>query len=409
MKKAIPLIVVSVLWLAACGPAEEPAEPGGTAPAELAFDTVQVSDQANLWWARDAADLNGDDLLDLVLQDNNGHGGWLGWLEARDGGRSWHPHVIAETAPDGQTFAVGDLQAGDVDNDEDPDIFAFAHPGEWDESSAPTTVYWYENADAWTPHEIGQVPAFVKDVNAADFNEDGRLDLVTITYEKNNLTIFRQDSPTSWTKVQDVTVENLHEGMDVGDLDGDGDLDIAANGYWIENPGGDLSGAWTVRTIAEKWHNQTGDWSKNATKVTVHDLNGDGRGEVFISHSERAGYPLAWYGSEDPTDGAWTEHVIVEDWPAAQSMQIADMDLDGDHDVVAGVNRGRAEDLDQTSFPVTVFLNEGDGQSWSRHEITDEGIYNAQLADVDGDGDQDLFRLASHDAETLDLLFNQVQ
>lgn len=404
-------LISCLLSLAACTEGDRQVQTVTLTPAEMSFEPAIVSETANLWWARDAVDLNGDGLLDVALQNDNGHGGWLGWLEAQEGARSWQQHIIAETAPNGETFAVGDLEAGDVDNDGDPDIFAFAHPGEWDEGGAPTTIYWYENGegDTWTPHEVGQAPAFIKDVNIADFNNDDRLDLVTITYEKKNLSIFRQDSPTSWTKVQDFTIENLHEGMDVGDIDGDGDLDIATNGYWVENPGGDLSGPWTVRSIADKWHNQDGDWSKNATKVTVADIDNDGRGEVFITHSERAGYPLAWYDSENPKDGSWSEHIIIEDWPAAQSMQIADMDLDGDLDVISGVNQGRAKNLDQSSFPVTVFLNEGGGQSWTRHEVTDQGIYNAEVADVDGDGDPDLFRLASHDAETFELLLNQVQ
>ena len=413
--RTMRLFVLSLLSMAisltGCAPGDEAAEQGRAPAGDLAFEPVVVSQNANLWWARHAADINGDGLLDVALSNNNGHGGWLGWLEAQDGGRSWLQHVIAELAPGGQTFAGGDLQTADFDQDGDPDILAFAHPGEWDDSAAPTTLYWYENANGtgWTPHEIGEAPAFVKDVNVADFSDDGRPDVVTITYDENKMTVFRQDEPGAWTKVSEFTVENLHEGMDVGDIDGDGDVDIAANGYWIENPGGDLTADWPVYTIDQKWHDQTGDWSKNAAKVTVRDITGDGRAEVFISHSERAGYPLAWYEADAPKSGTWTEHVIVEDWPAAQSMQIADMDLDGDYDVVAGVNRGRARNLGESTFPVTIFLNEGEGEKWSRHDISQDGIYNGELADVDGDGDQDLFRLASHDADTLLLLLNQVR
>ncbi len=393
-----------VLLLAACETAPQATEQR----AQLAFDTVRVATDANLWWARGLADLNSDGLIDVALQDNNGHGGWLGWLEARDGGRSWVRHTIAEKGPKGETFAAGDLDVGDFDNDGDIDVLGFEHQGEWDKGSAPTNIYWYSNPE-WKPVLIGSAPEFVKDVSVADFNGDGKLDVVTITYQKNMLTVFRQDAPDSWTKVQDFMVPNLHEGMDVGDLDGDGDPDVAANGYWLENPGADLTGEWVVRSIDDKWHNQDGDWSKNATKVSVGDANGDGRADVFISHSERAGYPLAWYEAADPKNGAWTEHIIAEEWPAAQSMQLADMDLDGDMDVIAGVNAGRAKNLEFTSYPVTVFLNGGDGLSWTRSEITDQGIYNGQVADVDGDGDQDIFRLASHDATAFNILINTIK
>ena len=56
---------------------------------------------------------------------------------------------------------------------------------------------------------------------------DGKLDLVAITFVQNTMTVFRQDSPSKWTVAQRLTLKNLHEGMDVGDIDGDGDTDIA--------------------------------------------------------------------------------------------------------------------------------------------------------------------------------------
>ena len=372
----------------------------------LQFTAIPVTEEANMWWARVPADLTGNGLTDLALQDGNAYGGWLGYLEAVDL-HTWEVKVIAETAPGGGTFSCGDLDAGDIDGDGDIDILGFEHPGEWDSAGAPTTIYWYSNPE-WDPTFIGTAPDFIKDVNLADLNQDSKLDLVTITYEESNLKVHRQDSPGTWTTVLDTTVTNLHEGMDVGDIDGDGDIDIATDGYWIVNPGGDMTGDWQILSIDEKWHNQDGDWSRNATKVFCRDINNDGKAEVFISHSERAGYPLAYYQSDDPSSGKWTEHVIKDNFIAAHTVQVFDFDLDGDYDVLSGVNMNRAKAIGvEDSFPVIIFLNEGE-DTWTEFLLSEGGIYNGQCADIDGDGDIDIFRLPTHDDTHFEILRNLI-
>ena len=381
--------------------------------AALRFEAVPIEDEAELWWARVPGDVNGDGLMDFIVQNNNGFGGWLGWYEAQDEGKTWRRHIIAEKAPNDSLFAAGDLDAGDIDGDGDVDALGIQHAGEWEDAGAPALLYWYENAlaegdSAWTPHAIGEVPDAVKDVNLVDLNADGLLDLAVMTFEESIMSIFRQDAPDDWTLVQELTIENLHEGMDACDLDGDGDVDLAANGYWLDNPGGDLTGTWDVRSIDERWHTQTGDWSRNATKVFCRDVTGDGRPEVFMTHSERSGYPVAWYEAPEEKGGAWTMHTVADSLPAAHTLQVYDMDGDGDQDVVAGVNKNRAVNLGiEEDYPVVVYLNGGDGETWTPHVITDEGIYNGQVVDLEGDGDYDLFRLVTHDEKHFEVLVNQ--
>ncbi len=371
------------------------------------FKTYVIDENADLWWARALGDINKDGLLDIALQNNNGHGGWLGWLESANKGQSWKRHIIAEAAPGGGTFACGDMDIGDIDNDGDLDILGFKHPGEWDDGGAPTDIFWFENPE-WKSHHIGQAPDFIKDLNLVDFNQDNKLDLVTITYTENTMSIFRQDSPDSWVRVKEIKLENLHEGMDAGDIDGDGDPDVAANGYWVNNPGGDLTGKWSIFSIDSKWHNQDGDWSKNACKVFCRDITGDGRVEVFISHSERKGYPVSWYSSNDPA-GSWTEHVIAKELPAAHTLQVFDMDSDGDFDVLSGLNKNRAKALDIESFPVIIYLNQGDNEKWKELRLTEDGIYNGQIGDLEGDGDNDIFRLPTHNGNIFEVWINQTK
>jgi hypothetical protein len=385
--------------------------------APLQFESRTIETEAVLWWARALGDVNGNGLTDLLLQDNNGHGGTLRWYETRAEGTAWTSHLIAERAPNGSPFAAGDLAAADINNNGQLDVLGLAHPGEWKQAGAPTEIYWYENPglpgnpaqEAWIPHPIGRAPAFVKDLGLADFNGNGRLDLVVITFEGNRFLVFRQDSPTKWTKVQDFVIPNLHEGLDLGDITGNGRPDVATNGYWVENPGGDLTGEWIVRSIDQKWHNQTGDWSRNATKVFCRDITGDGRVEVFLSHSERGDYPVSWYRAEDPREGPWIEHVITDRLIAVHTLQVFDFNGNGHYDVLVGANTGRARALGATEFPVIIFLNQGDNQKWDEFLVTNEGIYNGQVADLTGNGRPDIFRMSSHDATRFEVLVNQSQ
>jgi len=102
--------------------------------------------------------------------------------------------------------------------------------------------------------------------------------------------------------------------------------------------------------------------------------------------------------------------VIVEELPAAHTLQVFDMDLDGDLDVVTGINSARAVNLDPKidRFGVMVMLNQGDG-AWKRKLIEIDGIYNGRVADFEGDGDYDIFRYPNHEATELFFIENQVR
>jgi hypothetical protein len=399
--------VLSAALVLLVGCSDTPDAGDNADPRPVGFHAVTISDEAELWWARTLADINGDSLIDVVLQHANGSGGWLGWLEATtDSTGGWPRHIIADSLADGRRFAAGDLDHGDLDGDGDPDVIGVVHPGEWTDADAPAYLYWFEN-HSWERHPIGQIPDALKDIDLADFDGDGRLDIVAVTFEEHVLTIFRQQADGTFSIAHQIVLENLHEGMDTGDLDGDGDPDIATNGYWLENPGQDLSRPWSVGVIDEIWHNQTGDWSRNATKVAVADLDGDGRNEVLIAHSERTGYPLALYRLDDPDSGTWSKTVLLDSLPAAHSLQVADFDGDGRSDILTGVNRSRAQNLDLQDFPVYLVMNREAG--WDTVRIHSEGIYNAQVADFDADGDPDVFRYPTHDDTHFEVLVNRTR
>lgn len=374
-------------------------------PAELTFESRQLVDDARWWWAVTIGDITGDGLADVVFIDNNSSGGDLGFRTGQKGGGIWQTTIIADEAPGGGDFASGDLEIGDMDGDGDLDVLAVKHTGEWDDAGAEAELFWYKNPE-WQPHKIGTVPDAVKDISLADFNNDKRLDLAVITFDEHSLSIFQQNIDNTFSRVKFMKVPNLHEGMDVGDYDADGYTDIFANGYCFVNPGGTLENEWRIEIIDRKWHNQSGDWSQNATKHFCVDLNDDGKTEVFISHSERNGYPVSWY---ERTEDAWVEHVVTDSLSSCHTLQVFDFDLDGDYDVLAGSNAHRAVNIGKTNFPVTLFINDGSNKNWTPSKIEDGGIYNGRVADFEGDGDYDIFRLPGHEATEYFLLENEIK
>ena len=107
---------------------------------------------------------------------------------------------------------------------------------------------------------------------------------------------------------------------------------------------------------------------------------------------------LAWYEQgSDPTQ-PWTEHIVSDPSDPAtrmigpQSMDTADIDQDGDIDIVAGEHATTSPE----SGKVYIFENtDGVGGTWVRHQIDigHEHHDGTKLVDIDSDGDLDVLSI----------------
>ena len=125
-----------------------------------------------------------------------------------------------------------------------------------------------------------------------------------------------------------------------------------------------------------------------------------------MSHSEREGYPVSYY---QKLEDNWNEVIIKDSLTACHTLQVFDFDLDGDSDVLAGMNKGRAAGIGYDEYEVFIFLSENDYAEWKPVLLDENGIYNGQVEDYDGDGDYDIFRYYSHDGSEFYLMENKLR
>ncbi|MES1240948.1 MAG: ThuA domain-containing protein [Acidobacteriota bacterium] len=293
------------------------------------------------------ADLDGDGRLDAVVAGSDGP---LVWYAAPD----WTPRVI------GQGYATqGGLAVGDLDRDGDLDV--------------TVGTVWFENprlAGPWPAHRIGS--GGNQDVAVGDLDRDGRLDIVMRGGAGSMVTLFRQNGQ-SWLR-RDLGGGGT-QGLVLADLDRDGFLDIVLGGRWLRNPRGKvLSRPWPRRTF--------GSWSPEAT-LSLGDLNRDGRPDVVMTVGEGQGR-ISWFENPKSSGKSLWQERVIDPGPldSAQGVGVADLDRDGDLDVVTSEVRGEGRLL--------VYLNAGRASGWSRQVPGTPGLHDIRVADVEGDGDGDI-------------------
>jgi VCBS repeat protein len=144
-------------------------------------------------------------------------------------------------------------------------------------------------------------PGFSESVAVADFNKDGRLDILSAEHW--------YEAP-AWTKhkIRDIAfngsyIDNFSD-LPV-DVDGDGFTDIVQIAYfarrivWLRNPGKGRSGPWVETEI---------DAVGPTEFAFLVDLNNDGRAlEILPQFTGAAGSPLSWYELQS---GKWVKHVV---------------------------------------------------------------------------------------------------
>ncbi|MHC4204676.1 MAG: FG-GAP repeat domain-containing protein [Planctomycetota bacterium] len=361
---------------------------------------IQIDSKRGKWgdwdqpeWLRyfglDMADVTGDGYKDIVA------GRYFYRNPGGDMTGSWQRIIF--------DINVDAMLVVDVDSDSFCDVIAEALPD----------VYWLEAEDqqgnSWNVRKIGTLPK-TGHVNGQGYMlgqiiAGGKPEIILACGDGiYYFQIPAEPEKGNWPKIR-IASETMDEGIGVGDIDGDSDIDVAVGKeegknfmvIWYKNPG-NSQGNWTGRLI-----------SKTAfapDRIVIADINGDLRPDVVVSEERYPGpdpdASLYWF--ERPGDHkshTWKKHVVVTEY-SLNNLDVADMDHDGDFDIITCEHKGP-----KGKFRLQIFENDGKG-NFTEH-IADRGKEShlgALVEDMDNDGDPDIVSAAWDNYQYLHLWRN---
>lgn len=329
------------------------------------FNSIEVKSGFNQAHGIFCTDMDADGDVDIYAVARST--GTVTWFENRlDQGMSWAEHNIDNTFVQGRSVWFADLTEnglGDaVATGDNSKILVYEN-----QSTHRNASQQIEVVDASLPGARG--------VAVGDINADHQGDVVASG--GGNINWWNRSDDGTWVQTSVTSTFAGAAGVTTADVDHDGDLDVVGSSQsgdtlaWFENTAGDGS-AWLEKSIDLAFD--------GANVVAVGDMDQNGTLDVVAGAFE--GEEFAWWSNDNGDGSAWTKTSIAGMRNGAISVQVVDLDRDGDLDVL-----GAAETDDDALF----FRNGGDGSSWSIIVIDGnaDGINGLRAGDIDGDGDLD--------------------
>jgi VCBS repeat protein len=340
-------------------------------------------------------DLDKDGLNDIVACDVLANR--VVWL------RQFPRGTFTETVIGTEVRAPAHVQAVDLDGDGDLDLVVASLGVLFPSNAKIGSVVALENDGhgRFTNRVLVDGIARVADVRAGDLDGDGDLDLAVAAFGYDDGETFWMENLGNW-RFKSRGLLNLSGpiNVEVVDLDGDGDLDIVSlvSQEWEEIHGfiNDGRGHFESRLI---WGSTNPDFG--SSWLTAVDLDQDGDVDFLYSNGDAFDYAppsgRPWHGVqwlENVGQVRFTMHRLA-DFSGASSPQAADLDGDGDLDV-AVVSAYNA--WDDPAAQSLVWLENDGHMRFALHDAANTPTHLITLAigDLTGDGRPDLVTGGMH-------------
>jgi len=339
------------------------------------------------------ADVNKDGKMDILVGDF--------WYEAPD----WKRHEIRPSAAkdgfDPKAYSTSFCcWAEDLNGDGWVDLIVVPFPGK--------KMFWYENPkgkdELWKEHELwhsacNETPQYVdlfkngKRVLIMGFQPKGKGEdanegqMAYFTPGKDPTALWEMhpiSEPSKEGKVIPGTNRFSH-GLGVGDVNGDGRLDVICTGGWWEQP---------EKLDDKPWTFHPADLGPDCADMFAFDMDGDGKADILSSSAHKFG--IWWHqqkpGKEHPT---FVRQDLFKDLLSeTHAMHFVDINGDGLKDIVTGKrwwSHGTSEP--GSDKPAMIYWFEAkkdkDGiTTFTPHEIDNDSGIGTQFVVDDFNGDK---------------------
>jgi hypothetical protein len=327
---------------------------------------IRISSSSYISLSIYTSDLDGDGDMDVLSATYNGNK--VVWYENTDGLGTFGPEIIISNNVNDASV----VYASDIDGDGDNDVLY----GKYDNKIA-----WKENLDGLGNLGAEQILTTsvngLRDIKTADIDGDGDLDVLSASENDDKIAWYENTDGVGSFGGQIIISTNVNypQTIHTSDIDGDGDLDISTVSsdhvlVWLENTDGQGN------FLSEHLTTLSDYTDYDAFETFPIDIDLDGDIDLITGGIQGS---LTWFENMDGQGTFGTEHPIGFG-RGGISFKVADMDLDGDLDVV--------------------FISSYD-VFWSRNidgfglfELSIEYTLNSpdiiSTSDIDGDGDQDM-------------------